>query len=328
MSHQLSGSVLAQDVAVSQGFSCRVVARSGHPIGGTRWHPAPDGGACFADGEGWIYVSNSDVPLAGGASAIRFGPDGEVKDAYRILDGTSLNHCGVVTPWNSWLSCEDIFLGRVYEADPHGDRPALAREAMGRFKHGDIAVDAERRVIYLTEAEPDGCFYRFTPWVWTELSFGLLEVLCHDGQTTTWRPVPDPEPGFLDIPTRYQVETALRFDNGGECSYADDLCRFRAADIEWAYDAVEETVSKLIRVDAANARFVVTGTDDELGIDLIVGDATTPVVRVGGHHGSVITGLAFSPDHSRLYFSSQRGCEGDSRGGVTFEVTGPFGGTS
>ena len=37
------------------------------------WHWAPDGGACFADGAGWIYVSNSEIPVVGGASAAFLG---------------------------------------------------------------------------------------------------------------------------------------------------------------------------------------------------------------------------------------------------------------
>ena len=64
-----------------------------------------------------------------------------------------------------------------------------------------------------------------------------------------------------------------------------------------------------------------------------------PFARVTGHDGSEVTGPAFSPDGTRLYFSSQRGptpgtlteiagdrgLTGDSRnGGVTFEITGPF----
>ena len=37
-----------------------------------------------------------------------------------------------------------------------------------------------------------------------------------------------------------------------------------------------------------------------------------------------ITGPAFSPDGSRLYFSSQRGKTGRNEDGITFEITGPF----
>jgi hypothetical protein len=49
-----------------------------------------------------------------------------------------------------------------------------------------------------------------------------------------------------------------------------------------------------------------------------------PFLRVNGQSSSEITGPAFFPDGSRLYFSSQRGTTGSSSGGITYEVSGPF----
>jgi secreted PhoX family phosphatase len=48
--------------------------------------------------------------------------------------------------------------------------------------------------------------------------------------------------------------------------------------------------------------------------------SVSPFLEVTGQSGSEITGPAFSPDGSRLYFSSQRG----SSWGITYEVLGPF----
>jgi hypothetical protein len=59
-----------------------------------------------------------------------------------------------------------------------------------------------------------------------------------------------------------------------------------------------------------------------------------PLLQVVGHEGSEITGPAFSPDGTRLYFSSQRGANSTPIGpvsggfGITFEVTGPFHGAA
>jgi secreted PhoX family phosphatase len=47
-----------------------------------------------------------------------------------------------------------------------------------------------------------------------------------------------------------------------------------------------------------------------------------PFLQLVGHDSSEIAGPAFSPDGTRLYFSSQRGTDGKT--GMTFEVTGPF----
>ena len=49
-----------------------------------------------------------------------------------------------------------------------------------------------------------------------------------------------------------------------------------------------------------------------------------PIVQLEGHKASEIAGVAFNPDESRLYFSSQRGTTGEDSGGITFEITGPF----
>ena len=49
-----------------------------------------------------------------------------------------------------------------------------------------------------------------------------------------------------------------------------------------------------------------------------------PIVRIKDHHKkSEVTGPAFDPSGTRLYFSSQNGQEWEKIG-ITYEVTGPF----
>ena len=180
------------------------------PGTGYRWHDWSDGAATFpvADG-GWILVSNSET-LRGGASAVRFRRDGEVAEAYRILSDTSHNCSGGGTPWGTWLSCEEVEDGLVWECDPAGGRKPVSHPAMGVFKHEAAAVDPHGRRVYLTEDLVDGRFYRYTPSRWPDLSAGLLELATvgADGKVR-WTVVPDP--AARRTPTRRQVEGSTAF---------------------------------------------------------------------------------------------------------------------
>ncbi|MEV8331841.1 DUF839 domain-containing protein [Streptomyces niveus] len=341
------GSADANNIRLPAGFTSRVVARSGQTVPGTSytWHNAPDGGACYADGSGWIYVSNSEINPSGGAGAVRFSAAGAITGAYRILAGTRQNCAGGSTPWNTWLSCEEVTRGYVYETDPWGVKAAVRRDAMGLFKHEAAAADPVRKVIYLTEDETNGCFYRFTPTTWGDLSAGTLQVLRAGTATSgsfTWVTVPDPDGSPTQ--TRDQVSGAKRFNGGEGCYYADGSVWFttKGDNRVWRVDPAAGTY-ELTYDDSlvSGGGAPLTGVDNVTGSssgDLYVAedggnmeiclitpdDVVAPFLRVGGQSGSEITGPAFSPDGSRLYFSSQRGTSGSSSGGITYEVTGPF----
>ncbi|SCD28224.1 WD40-like Beta Propeller Repeat [Streptomyces sp. ScaeMP-6W] len=224
-------------------------------------------------------------------------------------------------------------------------KAAVRRDAMGRFKHEAAAADPVRKVVYLTEDVTDGCFYRFTPTTWGDLSAGRLEVLRMGSGTSgavTWAAVPDPSGAATA--TRNQVSGAKRFNGGEGCHYADDTCWFttKGDNRVWRYDAAAQ------RLDLTYDDSLVTGGAAPLtGVDNVTGsssgdlyvaedggsmdicvitpdDVVTPFLRIEGQSASEITGPAFSPDGTRLYFSSQRGTSGSSSGGITYEVTGPF----
>jgi uncharacterized protein len=335
-----------------EGFRSRLIARGGQPLEGTgyRWHAASDGMACFpADDGGWILVSNSET-LVGGASAVRFGRDGRIEDAYRILDGTTQNCSGGGTPWGTWLSCEEVQGGLVWECDPAGKRRALSRPAMGTFKHEAVAVDPAGRRIYLTEDLMDGCLYRFAPERWRDLTRGTLEVASvGDGGRVTWTRVPDP--AARRLATRKQVRGSTPFKRAEGIWHDDGVVyvattgdhRVHAYDIaagriEVVYDGLGSGSTPLLRVDQLTANragevFVCEDiATDEIDIGVIdrAGRVSKFLSATGPDHvGSELTGATFDPSGSRLYFASQRafGTYEAPGPGAIYEVSGPFRGS-
>ncbi len=336
----------ANGVRLPAGFRARVVARTRERVVAGKeylWHASPDGGATFGTEDGgWIYVSNSEEPRGGGVGAIRFDRDGVIVDAYAILSNTSTNCAGGPTPWSTWLSCEEIAKGQVYECDPRGARPATVRPALGTFRHEAVTIDPIRHHAYLTEDEPDGCFYRFVPDAlgphgFADLSAGQLEVAVVEHGAVTWRPVPDPR-FQSSTPTRFQVRAATHFNGGEGIWWHDGVVYFttkgdnrvhafdtRSSKIRVLYDAAREKTPLLYGVDnvtvSASADVLVAEDGGRMKIVAILPSGELKeLMQLVGHPDSEITGPAFDPSGTRLYFSSQRG----ARGGTTFEITGPF----
>lgn len=336
-------------VRLPKGFTSHIVANSGQNLFDYTWHAAPDGGATFATEEGgWIYVSNSEMKNnAGGVGALRFDQHGKLIDAYSILNNTTLNCAGGHTPWQTWLSCEETDRGHVWECDPLGQKPAQIRKALGRFRHEAVAVDTTNKQLYLTEDEPDGRLYRYTPNSLNaaghpDLEDGFLEVaeiLGNHQKTLRWHRLPDPN--ATPLATRKQVKQSSRFKGGEGIWYHQGIIYFttKGDDRVWAYDTHNNQLD-IIYDAARHASPILTGVDNiianttgellvaedngDMQIVILSGGTIKPLLQLVGHDRSEITGPAFSPDGSRLYFSSQRGKTGRHENGVTFEIMGPF----
>jgi len=329
----------ANGIMLPDGFSSRVIARAFETVPGTghEWHIFPDGGAVFRKRRDWIYVSNSEFVGPLSCSAIHFDRSGNVVDAYPILEGTRTNCAGGATPWGTWLSCEEHNEGHVWECDPTGQTPGVMRPALGTFKHEAAAVDPHRRVLYLTEDKSDGCFYRFRPHRWKDLSAGTLEVAVVGPQSkVSWIIVP--APNDISMPTRYQVAQATPFAGGEGIVHFRHHVYFttKRDNRVWDYDVRARTISVLYEAGLDPVEQL-TGVDNiaaSRGGDLIVAEdggnmelvmispdrVASPILRIVGQGGSELTGPAFDPRGERLYVSSQRG----DTFGITYEITGPF----
>lgn len=122
--------------ALATGLRIRQLARSNEKVAfGSKeagvanseipFHRDPDGAAVVeAPDGGWVYISNSESTKGdrtGGVFAVIFDSEGEIKGYEPRLLDTTRNCNGGLTPWKTWVSCEEHAKGQCWQVDPSGE---------------------------------------------------------------------------------------------------------------------------------------------------------------------------------------------------------------
>ncbi len=174
----------------------------------------------------------------GGTTTLVFDTEKEeLVDSWVSLGGTLYNCAGGVTPWGSWLSCEESVFnpdmahlspprkqhywdvsparrphGFVFEVPASGIARAEPILDMGQFFHEAVAFDPATGIAYMTEdTGPKAGFYRFIPATPGRLSAGgrlqMMKVVDRADMSdylvmgqemdVEWVDIPDPTAGLV-----------------------------------------------------------------------------------------------------------------------------------
>lgn len=251
------------------GFSYKVIARKGDKMNDGLFLPGrPDGMGTFSTAKGKLILirnhENSAIdieesafgeqnkllgkikkekffdfgfgktPHLGGTTTTVFNESTQqVENVFMSLAGTSRNCAGGITPWGSWITCEEDFLNKnENNEDGHGynfEVPATEKiklkypvplRAMGKFNHEAVCIDPKTGIVYQTEDRHEGLIYRFIPKVKGKLHEGgklqaLAFVWKKSMDTRHWE-----QPDTLIPGTKYAVKW---IDLKGIDSEVDDL---------------------------------------------------------------------------------------------------------
>jgi len=236
-----------------RGFRYQTFAWAGEALGDGYTSPrACDGMGVVDDQDGIVTLirnhelRGSSGPLGdpkkawdvtgGGTSTLKFDTRSEqLVDSKISLAGTVNNCAGGITPWGTWLSCEEAPVtpelmhhgietrqrlwhlknakkphGYVFEVHPGGEPNPEPIIAMGQMYHEAVAVEPESGVVYMTEdRSPHAGLYRYLPDVPGKLKAGgklqmlnvadrpelVTSVPLGSPMTVSWVDIPEPGQG-------------------------------------------------------------------------------------------------------------------------------------
>jgi hypothetical protein len=303
----------------------------------------PDFGATFVDTRpenpgGWIYVSNSEVRrpwYQGGVGAITFDSQGHIREYRMILTNTTANCGGGVTPWGSWVSGEEYREGLFWQVDPTGTRPPeILTVGKEKGMYESFAADPQRNQYFVTEDFETGPIRRFIPS--STHPTDPWKTLHGEGETTYLylQPTSEQEGTYTWISNKNRAQSNAQalFPNCEGIDVHGDRLYFISKKIETVFvlDLAGNTYTsystrqglfqgqpdQMIQLQGNADNTLYFFTEDgsaSAGVHARNRAGQVFTILEGPTYSNEVTGLAFSPDNTRMYIAFQDD-------GILFEI--------
>ena len=331
------------NLRLSQGLTATVIARVNTKVQYTspestatestlNFHANADGADIFAlpDG-GYIYASNAELGSStGGVFGVEMDKDGLVRNYKPLITGTSRNCNGGRTPWNTWVTCEEVTGGQCWQVDPTGVRTGEAT-VVGQLggSYEAFAFDARNTSApsyYITEDTSTGALRRYRPpagypmvWESLHLTNGTHDYLILEPSNNTFRWSSSLAEGRTSANLYFRNSEGIAIQNGKLAFVAKAQKELFLLDLDaLTYSKISTSTGPLVgggNFDGQPDHLLV---ESPSGVYIFSEDGSNTPGMFGydgskyfsyfesNFVGDEITGIAFSPDRKFLFAAVQR----------------------